>query len=80
MSGGGREKSMNARRWISNLNDASIDTLLDIAADLNQIEFLEILFNVAAEMADEGVPADEIAISCERVCTRLGIDLKRVLN
>jgi len=71
---------MTARRRLSNLNDVSIDNLFDIAAGLDQSEFLEILFNVAAEMAEEGVSADEIAISCGRVCTRLGIDLKRILN
>ena len=37
-------------------------------------------FDVAAEMAEEGVLAEELAISCKQVCTRRGIDWKGVLN
>jgi hypothetical protein len=71
---------MSARRRRSNLEDASVDNLMAIAAGLEQSEFLEILFNVAAEMADEGVPHDEIVAACDRVCAQLGIDLKRAMN
>jgi hypothetical protein len=71
---------MSVQRRISSLDDASIDNLMAIAAGLEKSEFLEILFNVAAEMADDGVPHHEIAAACERVFSRLGIDLKRAMN
>jgi hypothetical protein len=47
---------------------------------MNRDEFLDILFNVAAELAEEGVADDEIAISCRRICAAIGINLDRVLN
>ncbi|MFO1147825.1 MAG: hypothetical protein U1E62_05545 [Alsobacter sp.] len=71
---------MKPRQRTATLDDFSLDRLFEAAAKMDPAMFAEIMFSVAAEMAEEGVPSADIAVACGRLCARLGIDPKRNLN
>lgn len=45
--------------------------ILAVAQSMSRDEFLDILYDVCADMAEEGVPPEELAEICARICGRL---------
>jgi hypothetical protein len=61
-------------------DDPTLETIVAIARSLRPDEFLDLLYEVAADMAEEGVSLEELAVLCESICSRLSIDVGRLLN
>ena len=68
------------RRSFTTLEKASNRRLLEMAAKMDRVEFLELFLSVTVDLEAEGVSRDEITLSCRRICDKLGIDLNWVLN
>jgi hypothetical protein len=50
-----------------------LDRVAALAQNMSTEEILAILYDVAADLVQEGTDIDQVASMCERICTRLAI-------
>jgi hypothetical protein len=60
--------------------EATLERIAEIASSMRPDEFLELMYEVAADMAGEGVSLDELALLCDRICARLSIHVRSRLH
>ena len=75
-----RPALMKANTPGSSFDDPDTLKIPQVGQGLGPGELVELMYGVAADMAAEGVPPEEINAACARVCERLGIDLKRFIH
>jgi hypothetical protein len=50
-----------------------LDRVAALAQNMSTEEFLTILYDVAADLVQEGTDIDQVASMCERICAKLAI-------